>query len=248
MKTSVYNWKGEQVSETNIPEAIFMRPWNPDLVHEVILAQAANRRKPVAHAKGRGEVSGGGKKPWRQKGTGRARHGSIRSPIWKGGGVTHGPISEKNFSKKVNKKAKSAAIYSALSKKLAVGELKVLNTLKIEEEKTKALNSALHGFFNIAKSTKKLSVLLIPQKGERAIFKTASNIPTVKASAVNSINIEDVLRYKNVLIDEAAISEFTKKGERAPVKAETVEEKPKAEAKKTSVKKAPAKKSVKKEK
>ena len=210
MKTSVYNWKGEQISETNIPESVFMRPWNPDLVHEVLLAQAANRRKPIAHAKGRGEVRGGGKKPWRQKGTGRARHGSIRSPIWKGGGVAHGPMSNKIFSKKINKKAKQAAINSALSKKLADKELKVLDTLKINELKTKALNMALRGFFNSPKQSR-LSVLLIPSKEEKNIFKTSANIPTVKATSVNSINIEDVIRYKNVLIDQAAISEFQKK-------------------------------------
>ena len=119
MKTSLYNLKGEAIGEIDLPEKFFGYKWNPDLVHRVLMAQAANRRSPWAHAKGRGEVRGGGVKPWKQKHTGRARHGSIRSPIWKGGGVSHGPKKDRDYSQKVNKKMAKAAVFSVLSKKLA---------------------------------------------------------------------------------------------------------------------------------
>ena len=104
MKTDIFNQQNNKVDIIDLPERIFGVKWNPDLVHQALMAQLANRRQPSAHVKDRSEVSGGGKKPWKQKGTGRARHGSNRSPIWKGGGVTHGPTKEKNFTKKINKK------------------------------------------------------------------------------------------------------------------------------------------------
>src|SRR3989344_8010007 len=137
MKTQVYNLKGEKVGDIELSDKIFARDWNPDLVHQVMLAQAANRRHPWAHTKNRGEVRGGGIKPWKQKHTGRSRQGSIRSPIWKGGGVSHGPVSERDFSKKINKKMLRAAIYSVLSKKLSDGQLKVIDSLELEAPKTK---------------------------------------------------------------------------------------------------------------
>ena len=107
MKTNLYNTKNEVVGEIDLPKEIFAKAWNADLVHQVLSAQMSNRRQPWAHTKTRADVSGGGKKPWKQKHTGRARHGSIRSPIWKGGGVTFGPTNERNFEKKVNKDRKS---------------------------------------------------------------------------------------------------------------------------------------------
>ena len=125
MKTAVYNLKGKKVSEIDLSDAVFSRSWNPDLVHQALLAQMGNRRRPLAHTKDRSEVSGGGKKPWKQKHTGRARHGSIRSPIWKGGGVTHGPTKEKIFEKKINKKMLRVAIHSVLSQRLKIDELRV---------------------------------------------------------------------------------------------------------------------------
>ena len=109
METTIYSKDGKQKGKINLPEDIFGLKWNADLVHEVITSLGMAKRSPIAHTKNRGEVSGGGKKPWQQKGTGRARHGSIRSPIWVGGGVAHGPRNEKNFMRKVNKKVKDGA-------------------------------------------------------------------------------------------------------------------------------------------
>src|SRR3989338_10320201 len=107
MEGTIYNQKGKESGKISLPEAVFGLKWNADLVHQVVVSMESSARTPVAHAKNRGDVRGGGKKPWRQKGTGRARHVSIRSPIWVGGGVAHGPRSEKNYARKINRKQKS---------------------------------------------------------------------------------------------------------------------------------------------
>ena len=203
MKTKVYNLKGEVIGETELPDNIFARPWNADLVHQAVITQQANRRKPIAHAKGRGEVRGGGRKPWKQKHTGRARHGSIRSPIWKGGGVAHGPKKEKIFARKINKKMLRAALYSALSKRLADGELKIIDSLQLEAPKTKILAGQLNVFLK-----KTLNALLIAALGNKNIYRASANLPKVRSIATNSLNIEDILKYKNVLIEQKAISEI----------------------------------------
>ncbi|MDP1719024.1 MAG: 50S ribosomal protein L4 [bacterium] len=199
MKAQVYNLKGESVGEIELSDKIFAREWNPDLVHQVMLAQAANRRLPWAHAKNRGEVRGGGKKPWKQKHTGRARHGSIRSPIWKGGGVTHGPVKDRDYSVKVNKKMAKAAVYAVLSKKLADGHLKVIDSLEIETPKTKALFSSIKNF---------LPALLIAAKENKNLSRASGNIPRAKSLSGANLNIEDVIKYKNILLDKTAVAEI----------------------------------------
>src|SRR3989338_649624 len=137
MKVKLYNQVAEEVGKAELPDGFLGLKGNAALVHRVVTSQEANRRPTVAHAKGRSEVRGGGRKPWRQKGTGRARHGSIRSPIWKGGGVTHGPLKEKSYKKSINKKMAKKALYTVLSAKARDGEIVVLDTLKFEEPKTK---------------------------------------------------------------------------------------------------------------
>ncbi len=139
MKADVINLKNEKVGEIDLPEEVFGEKWRPILVKQVLDAQISNRRKPLAHAKNRAEVSGGGRKPWRQKGTGRARHGSIRSPIWIGGGKAHGPTKDKNYEKKINKKQRKVATLSVLSKKFKDGEIKFFDSLNIESPKTKLI-------------------------------------------------------------------------------------------------------------
>jgi len=210
MNVDVYNLKGEAMGKIELDDKIFRREWNPDLVHQVYLAQVANRRKNYAHVKERGEVRGGGKKPWRQKGTGRARHGSIRSPLWKGGGVTHGPRSDRQYGKKINKKMRKAAIMSLVSKKLADQELKIVDSLNIESRKTKELDFVLKQFLNHKKNSKKLSVLLIPSKENKGIFRVASNIPKVKSLNAGLLNIDDLLKYKNVLVDKRVVAAIGK--------------------------------------
>src|SRR5581483_12233223 len=125
MKTDLYNLRNEKVGTAELPDAVFGARWNAAVVKQVLDAQLANRRRPWAHTKDRSDVQGGGKKPWRQKGTGRARHGSIRSPLWVGGGVSHGPRNERDYSQKVNKKMKRAALFVALSRKMKDDEIKV---------------------------------------------------------------------------------------------------------------------------
>jgi len=137
MKAKIYNQTGQSKGEIDLPEQIFGLPWNADMVHQVISSLRTNMRKPVAHTKTRGDVRGGGKKPWQQKGTGRARHGSIRSPLWVGGGVTHGPRNEKNFARTVSKKMKAKALFTILSKKFKDGEVVFLDELALKAPKTK---------------------------------------------------------------------------------------------------------------
>lgn len=203
MKTKIYNLKGEDAGEIDLPEKIFAYPWNSDLVHQAARAQLDNLRRPWAHAKGRGEVSGGGKKPWRQKGTGRARHGSIRSPLWKGGGVTHGPLSEKDYSVKINKKMLRSAIYSVLSKKLADNELKVVDFLELNSHKTKELHSLLKEFLRDS-----INALLIPVSKNKTIHRASRNLPKVKSLSPLSLNVRELLQYKNILIDKNAVAEI----------------------------------------
>src|SRR3990167_3847268 len=137
MKTDLYNQSGDVIGDVNLPDAIFGLKPKINLIHQAVVAQTANGRKVLAHTKDRSEVRGGGKKPWRQKGLGRARHGSIRSPIWSGGGVTHGPRKEKNYAKKINKKMAKKAFYTVLSAKARDNEIIVLDDLKFAEPKTK---------------------------------------------------------------------------------------------------------------
>ena len=137
METQVYNQTGKSVGTVSLPESIFGVPWNADLVHQVVLGMQANARTPIAHTKTRGEVRGGGRKPWKQKGTGRARHGSTRSPIWVGGGVAHGPRNDKSYAQKINKKMKAKALYTVLSEKLRKGEVLFLEEISLPKMKTK---------------------------------------------------------------------------------------------------------------
>lgn len=193
MKLAVYDKAMKQIGDVEVSDAIFGRAWNPDLIHQIVVAMAANRRQPLAHTKQRDEVSGGGKKPWRQKGTGRARHGSTRSPLWKGGGATFGPRNDRDYTQKINKKMVKAGVYVALSKKIADGEFKVIDTLAIKEPRTRELAWVPKG------------TLLIPAVGNKDIFRASANIQKVKALDPQSLNVEDLLRFKNILIDREAV-------------------------------------------
>ncbi|MFA6407475.1 MAG: 50S ribosomal protein L4 [Candidatus Paceibacterota bacterium] len=203
MTTDLYNQEHKKVGTVTLPEPVFNSPWNADLVHQVVVAYEANLRKPLAHVKGRAEVSGGGKKPYAQKHTGRARQGSTRSPIWKGGGVTHGPTAERNFSKKVNKKMRQSALFSVLSRKLHEGEVFVVDSLSFEKGKTKEVASMLTRFF-----TTKPNVLFVSEKGNGTLVRTGRNIPNVDIVRVTGLTAFTGLRHKNIIFEKAALDEF----------------------------------------
>ncbi|MBI2003466.1 MAG: 50S ribosomal protein L4 [Parcubacteria group bacterium] len=210
MQVNLYNQSGETVETVELPDAVFNIEINPDLIHQAVVTQSANERKALAHAKGRGEVRGGGKKPWRQKGTGRARHGSIRSPIWKGGGVTHGPTKEKIYSKKINKKAKRKALFMALSSKVKSGRLVVLDSVSLDEAKTKRFKEVLEKIsanLNDYKKTKKTqdSILLIQPGSDKALIRAAKNLDFAKLVRADNLNVAEVLEKKYLIMLKEAI-------------------------------------------
>lgn len=210
MRTDVYNLKNEKVGTVELSDKIFGTKWNPTLIQQILVAQLANKRRPWAHAKTRAEVRGGGRKPWRQKGTGRARHGSTRSPLWVGGGKAHGPNKERDFSQKVNKKMRRAALFSVLSRKMKDGDLKIFDNLQIAEPKTKDLFVPLRGVLSPTKRKKNLDVLLIAERDNKNIMRASSNIPKTKATHPESLNAYDVINYKNIFIEKNALAEISK--------------------------------------
>lgn len=202
MEAAVYNQQGEKSGKINLPEDIFGLPWNNDLVHQVVVSMEANSRVPVADSKGRGEVSGSGKKPWRQKGTGRARHGSVRSPIWRGGGVTHGPTSEKNFSKKVNKSMKEKALFILFSQKLRDNEILFVDKIIFEEPKTKQAAEILKNISKIKGFEKISSVIFAVPEKDQKIRRAFSNIPGVEIFEARNLNPFDVAKRKYLVLVE----------------------------------------------
>ncbi len=204
MEVEVFNQENKIVGKINLPSEIFEVRWHPDLVHQVVVAQLANRRKNIAHTKTRGEVRGGGRKPWVQKGTGRARHGSIRSPLWKGGGVVFGPRKEKIYAKKINKKMKRLALFSLLSKKQVDNELKVVDHLKLEEAKTKKVANILKNFFD----KKSVTVSFVVSKNNKDFSKAARNIPGVIVLKANSLDLYNLLTHKYLFFEKGAIDDL----------------------------------------
>ena len=204
MNATIYNEKGKESGSFELPAAIFGLPWNADLVHQVVTSEKTDARKPVAHTKNRGEVRGGGKKPWQQKGTGRDRHGSSRSPLWVGGGVTHGPRNEKNFERKVNKKMKAKALYTILSKKYKDGEILFVDNFSIKEPKTKNAQGILRtlagvsGFERII-SKKRNALYMALDKKHDAVEKSFRNIGNVLVSEARNMNPLDIMNYKYVM-------------------------------------------------
>ena len=200
-----YNSKGKESGEITLPEKVFGVKWNANLVHQVITSLMSSKRKGTAHAKTRGEVRGGGKKPWKQKGTGRARHGSTRSPIWVGGGVAHGPRNDKNYERKVNTKQNAKALASILSAKLRDGEIIFVDQIDFKAAKTKdavdviSCLSKIKGFERLSKKTN-AALVALSGKNE-AVEKSFQNIGSVSVSEARNINPVDVLKYKYILIE-----------------------------------------------
>lgn len=206
METIVYNNKGGEAGKVALSEKVFGVSWNADLVHQVSTAMMSNRRAGTAHTKDRSEVSGTGKKPWKQKGTGRARHGSKRSPIWRTGGVAHGPRSDKNYSKGLSKKMKAKALYTVLSQKLRDGQILFVDSLAQDAIKTKLAVNTLHnlakvsGFERLAGSPKRVAHLAFAQNNE-ITRKSFNNIPFVDMDEIRNLNVLDVLNHQYLIIE-----------------------------------------------
>lgn len=218
MESKIYNIEGKEFGSINLPESIFGIPWNSDLVHQVIMSEMSNRRSPIAHTKTRGEVRGGGKKPWKQKGTGRARHGSTRSPIWVGGGVSHGPRNDKNFERKVNKKMRAKALLTALAKKYKDGEIIFIDAINFSEAKTKFAKkfidsiSSVKGFERLG--TKKINTAYIAMSaGESDLKRSFVNFGSIQTGDIRNLCAIDIATYKYLIIThpDAAIKAFEAK-------------------------------------
>ena len=206
LETKVYDQKGKEVKVIELPSKVFAAKWRADLVHQVVEGMRSNKRAGTADTKDRGEVRGGGKKPWKQKGTGRARHGSTRSPIWVGGGVTHGPLAEKNYKRKISKKMRAQALFSVLSKKLKDGEIVFIDSLNLSEIKTtKALDvmknlSKASGIKSFSNSKNPRVLVALFERSEKA-EKSFRNLPQVEMAFLKNINPLDVLSYQYLLIE-----------------------------------------------
>ena len=198
---SVYNMEGKEVGTVELNDAVFGVEANEHLVHMAVLQQLANNRQGTQKAKTRGEVSGGGRKPWRQKGTGHARQGSTRSPQWKGGGVVFAPVP-RDYSFKMNKKEKRAALKSVLSDKVAMSKLIVLDELKFDEIKTKKFKAVLD---NLKVEDKALVVL-----GEKddVVIKSANNLPFVQTALPGTINVYDILKAGTLILTKDAVAKI----------------------------------------
>ena len=207
METEVYNQKGKSVGKLALPETVFGVKWNGDLVHQVVTAMQANARTPVAHTKDRSDVRGGGRKPWKQKGTGRARHGSSRSPIWKGGGVTHGPRNEKSYEQKINKKMRIKALFTVLSEKLRKGQILFVEELVLKDIKTKDAVavvknlSGIKGFEKMVGGKKPNVYVTVPAKSD-ALKKSFANIKTVEIDEIKNVNPVDLLNFRYIIISQ----------------------------------------------
>jgi large subunit ribosomal protein L4 len=205
MKIAVYNQNAEKAGELELSEAIFGVKSNTALVHQVYVAMRANARAPWADSKDRGEVSGGGKKPWKQKGTGRARHGSIRSPIWKGGGVTFGPLSVRNYQQKINKKMNQAAVKVCLSDKVKDEKMVVLEELS-PANKTKELSA----WVTKLPGTGRRRLLLLDDKNE-TFSRAVKNIKTLTLAKTSDVNVIDLISYPYLIVTKKGIEILTKR-------------------------------------
>ncbi len=197
---SVFNMEGKEVDKLELNDAVFAAPINEHLVHMAVVQQLANKRQGTQSAKTRSEVSGGGKKPWRQKGTGHARQGSTRAPQWTGGGVVFAP-KPRDYSFKMNKKEKNAAIKSVLTSKVNDSKFIVLDNLTLEGIKTKEVVAVLKNL-NVEKA------LIVTAEKDEKVLLSARNIPTVRTAMTNTINVYDLLKYDTVVVTKDAVAKI----------------------------------------
>ena len=204
IKVKLYDFQGKETGEEILDPKLFGVEADPELVHEMVTAQQKNSRDVIAHTKGRAEVRGGGKKPWRQKGTGRARHGSIRSPLWIGGGITFGPTKLRNFSVKVNKKVKQKALAMVLSDKVANDKLVLVESYNMPEAKTKVLQTALAKL-----PTKNRPTLVVTKNAEENIVKASKNLPRVETINFGSLNLVDLMKKEYLVINKELLKKVS---------------------------------------
>ena len=195
---TVYNMEGKEVGTIELNDAVFGVEINEHLVHMAVVNQLANNRQGTQKAKTRSEVSGGGRKPWRQKGTGHARQGSTRAPQWTGGGMVFAPVP-RDYSFKMNKKEKRAALKSALTSRVQANKLIVLDQLTMDAPKTKAMQNVLNSL-NVNKA------LVVTKENDANVVLSARNIPDVKSALVNTINVYDVMKYNTVVLTKDAVA------------------------------------------
>ena len=198
VNVAVYNMEGKEVDKIELNDSIFGVEINEHLVHMAVLQQLANKRQGTQKAKTRSEVRGGGRKPWRQKGTGHARQGSTRSPQWTGGGVVFAP-TPRDYSFKLNKKEKRAALKSALTSRVVENKFVVVDELKLDEIKTKK-------FVEVLKNLNVEKALVVLNDMDEKVIASAANIPTVKTTQTNELNVFDVLKYDTVVVTKAAVA------------------------------------------
>ncbi len=248
MESTLYNQNGETLGKVLVPESVFGLPWNADLVHQVVVSMQSSSRNPIAHAKTRAEVRGGGKKPWKQKGTGQARHGSTRSPIWVGGGVAHGPRNDKNYDRKVNRKMKTKALFTILSRKFKEGEVTFIDSLTLKDAKTSdavhtlAKLTAIPALKNVKGKKTNALYIALPEKNE-SVERGFQNIGNVSIEETRNINPVSLMSYRHIVFvfpeETVRVLESKLENKKAGALENTLK------AKKVSAKKYPAKKASK---
>lgn len=202
---TTYNLEGKEIGKMEVSDKVFAVKPNSDLLHQVVMWYQNNRRQPLAHTKTKGEIRGGGAKPWAQKGTGRARHGSTRGPQWSGGSKAHGPRKDRDYTAALPVKMRRKALAMSLSDKVMNGQLLVVDEWKLPELKTKAMHKIL-----MALPTKSKSILVATSKKDHMVEKAARNLPRVHTMTANSLNAEQVVHYSVLVMDKAGVEALNK--------------------------------------
>jgi large subunit ribosomal protein L4 len=205
MKVNVYNQEGNKSKDFDLNDSVFSYPWNADLVHQVINSQMSNQRANTAHTKDRSEVSGGGAKPWAQKGTGRARHGSSRSPIWRHGGVTHGPRNERNYKETIPKVMKNRALFAILSEKIRGGKVLFIDTLSVKDGKTKEAATIMNNFqkvdgFKTINWKKHNNAVIFAGNSDTSAHNAFRNLPNVRLEKMDQMNPLTISNTRYIVI------------------------------------------------
>jgi len=207
MQTTLYSTQGKKAGTIELPEVLFGAKWNADLVHQVITSMESNQRAGTAHTKNRGEVEGSRAKPWKQKGTGRARHGDKRSPIWKGGGVTHGPRNDRNYKKDIPAGIKRAALLSVISAKFSSEKMLFVEKVTLADSKTKDASailstlSKIEGAKNITR--KDARICLVVKDAPRTLINSFRNLPQVSLVTARQLSVQDIIMSRYIIVTDA---------------------------------------------